>query len=115
MTEIIFLAKEAPEGGYNARALGASIFAEADSLAELHEQVRDAVRCHFGETERPKIIRRVIRRIKEESAGQLDLSTRATPENLGLRVTYALGANTGPAGAALSVRPLSNWLLYISA
>ena len=51
MTEIIFLAEEAPEGGYNARALGASIFTEADSLAELHEQVRDAVRCHFGESQ----------------------------------------------------------------
>ncbi len=57
MNEIIFLVEEAPEGGYTARALGASIFAEADSLAELHEQVRDAVRCHFEEGERPKIIR----------------------------------------------------------
>ena len=57
MNEIIFLVEEAPEGGYTARALGASIFTEADSLADLHGQVRDAVHCHFEESERPSIIR----------------------------------------------------------
>jgi len=57
MDEIIFLVQEAPEGGYTARALAASIFTQADDMASLHEQVRDAVRCHFEEGERPKIIR----------------------------------------------------------
>ena len=57
MNEIIFLVEEAPEGGYTARALGVSVFTEADSLAGLHDQVRDAVRCHFEEEERPGIIR----------------------------------------------------------
>lgn len=57
MSEIVFLVEEAPEGGYTARALGESIFTEADSLPELHEQVRDAVRCHFDEPEVPKVIR----------------------------------------------------------
>jgi len=57
MNELIFLVEEADEGGYNARALGASIFTEADNLNELYEQVRDAVRCHFEEEERSKIIR----------------------------------------------------------
>lgn len=57
MKEIIFIVEEAPEGGFTARALGASIFTEADDLADLHNQVRDAVRCHFEESERPKIIR----------------------------------------------------------
>ena len=57
MDEIIFLVHEAPEGGYAARALEASIFTEADDMASLHEQLRDAVRCHFDEAERPKIIR----------------------------------------------------------
>ena len=55
--ELIFLVEEAPEGGYTARALGESIFTEADDLAELHKQVRDAVHCHFEEAERPKLIR----------------------------------------------------------
>lgn len=57
MDEIIFLVEDAPEGGYTARALGASIFTEADDLGHLREQVRDAVRCHFDEGQEPKIIR----------------------------------------------------------
>ena len=57
MNEAIFLVEEAPEGGFLARALGLSIFTEADDLAQLHQQVRDAVRCHFGENELPSLIR----------------------------------------------------------
>lgn len=51
--EIIFLVKESPEGGYEARALGYSIFTEADTFEELKEMAKDAVRCHFEDTERP--------------------------------------------------------------
>lgn len=57
MRELIFVVEEAPEGGYTARALGESIFTEADSAEELRAQVRDAVRCHFDEGTAPKIIR----------------------------------------------------------
>lgn len=57
MAELIFVVEEAPEGGYTARALNASIFTEADSLADLHAQIRDAVRCHFDEGKAPRIIR----------------------------------------------------------
>jgi hypothetical protein len=57
MDEVIFLVEEAPEGGYTARALGASIFTEADTLRDLHAQVRDAVRCHFEDGKAPKVIR----------------------------------------------------------
>lgn len=57
MREIIFAVEEAPEGGYVARGLGATIFTEADDLETLREAVRDAVRCHFDEAERPKVIR----------------------------------------------------------
>jgi dephospho-CoA kinase len=49
MTELIFLVEEAPEGGYTARALGQSIFTEADDFETLEENVRDAVRCHFDD------------------------------------------------------------------
>ena len=55
--EIIFLVEEDPEGGYTARALGHSIFSEADSLDNLKATVQDAVRCHFEETEKPPVIR----------------------------------------------------------
>ena len=57
MSELIFLVEEAPEGGFIARALGESIFTEADSAEDIAEQVRDAVRCHFDEGELPKLIR----------------------------------------------------------
>lgn len=57
MRELIFVVEEAPEGGYAARALGESIFTEAESLDELRSQVRDAVRCHFDEGSAPQIIR----------------------------------------------------------
>jgi hypothetical protein len=57
MGELIFVVEEAPEGGYTARALNAPIFTEADTLAELPDRVRDAVRCHFDEGLAPKVIR----------------------------------------------------------
>ena len=57
MNELIFVVENAPEGGFTARALGASIFTEADTLEALHQEVRDAVRCHFEEGQAPKIIR----------------------------------------------------------
>jgi predicted RNase H-like HicB family nuclease len=56
-TEILFTVEEAPEGGYVARALGHGIFVQADTLAELREQVRDAVACHFEPAEKPRLIR----------------------------------------------------------
>jgi hypothetical protein len=57
MDELIFLVQEAPEGGLTARALGESIFTEADDLDGLREMVRDAVRCHFDEGQGPRVIR----------------------------------------------------------
>lgn len=56
-TEIIFLVEESPEGGWEAKALGHSIYSEADTLEELKEAVRDAVRCHFEEEDLPRMIR----------------------------------------------------------
>jgi hypothetical protein len=57
MNELIFLIEDAPEGGYTARALGQSIFTEAESVDALRHQIRDAVKCHFEEGQSPKVIR----------------------------------------------------------
>ena len=58
MSELVFLVEEAPEGGYTARALGEAIFTEADDLAGLRENIRDAVKCHFGNSSKaPRVIR----------------------------------------------------------
>ncbi|MGH7564566.1 MAG: 2-oxoisovalerate dehydrogenase [Gemmatimonadota bacterium] len=54
--EIIFEVQESHEGGYEARALSAAIFTEADSLDDLGVMVRDAVDCHFEEGSRPRMI-----------------------------------------------------------
>jgi hypothetical protein len=57
-SEIIFEVLESPEGGYEARALGYSIFTQAETAEELKTMVRDAVRCHFDdESTRPQVIR----------------------------------------------------------
>ena len=53
MSEMIFLVECAPEGGWTARALGESIFTEADTLDELRLNVREAVTCHFDERAPP--------------------------------------------------------------
>jgi hypothetical protein len=63
MREIIFIVEESPEGGYTAKALGISIFTEADSIEEMRKQVVDAVKCHFDDDEQ-RIIRLHI--VKEE-------------------------------------------------
>ncbi|HET7480925.1 MAG TPA: hypothetical protein VFJ72_15580 [Rubrobacteraceae bacterium] len=55
--EIIFAVEESPEGGLEARALGHSIYSEADTMEELKEAVRDAVRCHFDQEDLPSVIR----------------------------------------------------------
>ena len=64
MSELSFIVEEAPEGGFTARTLGQSIFTEVDTLAELPEKVRDAVRCHFEEEKGPKVIR--LHHVREE-------------------------------------------------
>ena len=71
MNNILFLVENSSKGCYAARALGESIFTEADDLVSLHQQVRDTVRCHFNESEAPEMIRLLI---CSEEKFALDLS-----------------------------------------
>ena len=57
MHEIVFEVTEAPEGGYDARAHGHSVFTQGEDWNDLKEMVRDAVLCHFGDREAPKLSR----------------------------------------------------------
>jgi hypothetical protein len=57
MNEIIFLVEDAVEGGFNARALGVSIFTQADTVEELRLNIREAVEVFYGDQIAPKIIR----------------------------------------------------------
>jgi hypothetical protein len=54
--EIIFYIEESPEGGFEARALGYPIFTDGDNAEDLKANIRDAVCCHFEQSEMPKII-----------------------------------------------------------
>lgn len=62
--EVIFLVKESEDGGYEAKARGFSIYTEADTIDELKENIRDAIKCHFDESELPKNFR--LRMVKDE-------------------------------------------------
>ena len=55
--EIIFEVTEAPEGGFDARALGHSIFTQGEDWADLKAMVTDAVRCHFGDGDEQRVVR----------------------------------------------------------
>jgi len=55
--EIIFEAHEAIEGGYDARALGHSIFTQGDDWEDLKVMAREAVLCHFCDEHAPRLIR----------------------------------------------------------
>jgi hypothetical protein len=63
-SEIIFSVVESPEGGYETRALGFSIFSQADSLEDLKTMICDAVGCHFDAADKPSVIR--LHMVKDE-------------------------------------------------
>jgi len=63
-SEIIFNIEESPEGGFEARALGFSIFTQADSHEELKAMIRDAVACQFEDADKPRVIR--LHMVKDE-------------------------------------------------
>lgn len=63
-SEIIFSVEESAEGGFEARALGYSIFTEAETFDDLRTMVREAVQCHFEEQDRPAVIR--LHMVKDE-------------------------------------------------
>ncbi len=65
MNELIFIVEEDVDGGYNANALGLSLFTQGDTMDELKLNIRDAIKCHFdNEADIPKIIR--LHQVKEE-------------------------------------------------
>ncbi len=63
MNEIIFIVEGSAEGGFEAKALGHSIFTEADTIEELKQNIREAIHCHF-ETNAPSVLR--LNYIREE-------------------------------------------------
>ena len=64
-TEVIFEVTESVEGGFEARALGHSIFTQGEDWDDLKEMARDAVLCHFEKGEVPRVIR--LHLVREEA------------------------------------------------
>ena len=58
-TEIIFeVSEDELDGGYSASALGFGIHTQADTIEDLHRNVREAVDCYFDDGMiRPRLIR----------------------------------------------------------
>jgi predicted RNase H-like HicB family nuclease len=55
--ELIFEVRDAEEGGYCARALGPSIFTEADTWEELRSNVLEATSLHFEDADlHPRLV-----------------------------------------------------------
>ena len=55
--EIIFLIEESVDCGFEAKAMGHSIFTEGETYEEVKENIKEAVICHFEESDMPSIIR----------------------------------------------------------
>jgi len=64
--EMIFMVEEDPEGGFTAKALGYSIFTEADTLDELKKNIKNAMSCHFDKKEEiPAVV--ILHIVREET------------------------------------------------
>ena len=96
--EIIFEVTEAVEGGYDARALGYSIYTQGEHWDELKEMAMDAVLCHFDEDRVPRVIRLHLLREENHRGMKLprDLSgtevARRLARHYGYRVTRSRGS-----------------------
>lgn len=62
------IVEQLPDGTYLARSFGCCIVTEADNLADLKTQVREAVCCHFDEDCAPRgLLLRFIKTVREET------------------------------------------------
>ena len=64
LNEVIFTVTESLDGGYEANAVGYSIYTQCEEYSELFDTLRDAVKCHFEEHQMPSLIR--IHMVKDE-------------------------------------------------
>jgi hypothetical protein len=55
--EVIFVVESCKQGGFTARGLGQSVFAQGETLDLLQADIRSAVACHFDEDAVPGLIR----------------------------------------------------------
>ena len=69
MKQIVFEVNESVDGGFEASALGYSIFTQGEDWEDLKAMIQDAVRCYFPEEDqRPALIRLLLTREEVLSA-----------------------------------------------
>ncbi len=56
MNELIFIIEESLDGGYEAKAVGTSIFTQGDDISDLKNKILDAVNCHFDKNEISRLL-----------------------------------------------------------
>ncbi len=56
MSEMIFIVENSDEGGFTAKSLSCSIYTEGQTLDELKENIKDAIKCHCDAKEIPHIV-----------------------------------------------------------
>jgi len=64
MKELIFEVSQDADGGFNAEAIGESIFTQANSWDELKTNVREAVQAFYFDSASPATIR--LRLVRDE-------------------------------------------------
>lgn len=64
--EVIFAPTESAEGGYEAQALGHSIFTRGNDWEDLKGMAREAVLCHFDGDEALSVMR--LRLVRDEES-----------------------------------------------
>ena len=52
MSEIIFIVENSNKGGYTAKFLSYSIYTKGQTIDELKENIKDAIKCHFDGNQR---------------------------------------------------------------
>ena len=64
MQDILFMVEEAEDDAFRASAAAVAIYMEAETLEELHREIRDAVLCYFDSGQAPPLIR--LHHVKQE-------------------------------------------------
>lgn len=62
MSVLVFDVTQDPDGGYCARAAGASIFTQGDTWEELRANIQDATKVHFFDGKVPDQVKLVLKR-----------------------------------------------------
>ncbi|TAL36477.1 MAG: 2-oxoisovalerate dehydrogenase [Spirochaetes bacterium] len=65
MNEIIFYIEESLDGGFEARALGQSIYTQGEDIETLKANIIDAIKCHFEPGMAPQVIK--LHYVREEA------------------------------------------------